>query len=80
MTPWTGTHQAALSIGFPRQEYQSGVPSNPPGDLPDQGIKPTSLAFQHWRVDLLRLCHLGKAYAFVHVFKNMSEIFRVKGK
>ena len=30
-------------MGFPKQEYWSGLPSLPPGDLPDPGIKPTSL-------------------------------------
>ena len=42
--PWTGAHQAPLSTGFPRQEYWSGLPFCPPGDLPDPGIKPMSLA------------------------------------
>ena len=41
-TPWTVAHQGPLSIGFPRQEYWSGLPSPPPGDLSDPGIKPTS--------------------------------------
>ena len=36
--------QATLSMGFPRQEYWSGLPFSPLGDLPDPGIKPTSLA------------------------------------
>ena len=31
-------------MGFSRQEYWSGLPCSPPGDLPDSGIKPTSLA------------------------------------
>ena len=31
-----------MSLGFPRQEYWSGLPFPPPGDLPDQGIQPTS--------------------------------------
>ena len=43
MTPWTVTHQAALSMSFPRQEYWSGLPFTSPGDLPDPGIKPESL-------------------------------------
>ena len=30
-------------MGFPRQEYRSGLPFPPPGDLPDPGIEPTSL-------------------------------------
>ena len=36
-------HQAPLSMGFPRREYWSGLPFPPPGDVPDPGIKPTSL-------------------------------------
>ena len=43
-TPWTAAHQAPLSMGFPRQEYWSGLPFPPPGDLPDPGIEPVSLA------------------------------------
>ena len=47
-TPWTVGGQAPLSMGFPRQEYWSGVPfPPPPGDLPDPGIElmsPASLA------------------------------------
>ena len=30
-TPWTVAHQAPLSMGFPRQEYWSGLPFPPPG-------------------------------------------------
>ena len=43
-TPWTVAHQAPLSTGFSRQEYWSGLPFPSPGDLPDPGIQPTSLA------------------------------------
>ena len=39
----TVAHQAPLSMGFSRQEYWSGLPSPSPGDLPNPGIKPTSL-------------------------------------
>ena len=35
--------QTPLSMGFSRQEYWSGLPYPPPADLPDPGIKPTSL-------------------------------------
>ena len=34
--------QAPLSVGFSRQEYWSGLPFPPPGDLPDPGIEPRS--------------------------------------
>ena len=44
VTPWTVACQAPLSMGFPRQEYWSGLPFSPPGDLPDPGIKPASPA------------------------------------
>ena len=33
----------SLSVRFSRQEYWSGLPCPPPGDLPDPGIKPASL-------------------------------------
>ena len=42
-TPWTFACQAPLSMGFSRQEYWSGLPCPPPGDLSDSEIKPTSL-------------------------------------
>ena len=42
-TLWTVAPQAPLSMGFSRQEYWSGLPCPPPGDLPDPGIKPTSV-------------------------------------
>ena len=38
------SRQVPLSMGFPRQEYWSGLPFPPPGDLPDPGIKPESPA------------------------------------
>ena len=52
--PWTSAHQAPLSMGFPRQEYWSGLSFPPPGDLPNPGIKPVSPA---WQVDSLPLRH-----------------------
>ena len=44
VTPWTAAHQAPLFMRFPRQEYWSGLPFPSPGDFPDPGIKPMSLA------------------------------------
>ena len=41
--PWTVAHKAPLSTGFFRQEYWSGLPFHPAGDLPNPGIKPASL-------------------------------------
>ena len=45
-TPWTIACQASLSIGFPRQEYWSGLPFPSPGNFPDPGINLWSPALQ----------------------------------
>ena len=42
MTAWTVGPQAPLSMRFSSQEYWSGLPFPPPGDLPNPGIKPES--------------------------------------
>ena len=42
-TLWNVAHQAPLSMGFPRQEYWSGLTCPPLEDLPDPGTKPVSL-------------------------------------
>ena len=39
VTPRTVACQDPLSMGFLRQEYWSGLPFPPPGDLPDPGIE-----------------------------------------
>ena len=44
VTPWTVAHQAPLSMGFSRQEYWSRFPCPSPGDRPNLGIEPVSLA------------------------------------
>ena len=41
--PMDFSPSAPLSMGFSRQEYWSGLPCPPPGDLPNPGIKPASL-------------------------------------
>ena len=49
VTLWTVARQAPLSTGFFKQEYRSGLPFPPPGDLPDPEIEPmspVSAAFQ----------------------------------
>ena len=38
--------QVPLSMGFSRQEYWSGLPFPPPGDLPNAGIEPATPALQ----------------------------------
>ena len=41
-TAWSVARQALLSMGFIRQEYWSGLPCPPPGDLPNPGVEPES--------------------------------------
>ena len=58
-TPWTIAYQASLSMGFSRQEYQSGLP------FPLQGIFPTQGSNQgllHCRQMLYPLSHWGSRY------------------
>ena len=55
-TLWTAAHQVPLSMGFSRQEYWSGLPCPPLGDILNWGIKLTSVFilciaggfFTHW--------------------------------
>ena len=54
-TPWTIACQAPLSMGFPRQEYWSGLPFPSPGDLLNPGIKA-------WQADSLPLSHQGSPW------------------
>ena len=60
VTPWTVAHQAPLSVGFSKQEYWSGLPCPPPGDLPNPGIEPATLTSLHWQAGSLPLAPPGK--------------------
>ena len=55
MTAWTVACQVPLSMGFSRQEYWSGLPCPPPGDLPDPEIKPSSTVTPSLQADSLPL-------------------------
>ena len=44
-------------MGFPRQEYWSGLPFPSPGIFPTQGL---NLYLLHWQADSLSLSHQGK--------------------
>ena len=46
MTSLTGAQQDSLSIGFSKQEYWSGLPCPPPGDLPVPETEPRSPVLQ----------------------------------
>ena len=63
--PWTVDRQAPLSVEFSRQEYWSGLPCPPLGDLPNPRIKAVSLASPlllgglFTTQEALCLCYLG---------------------
>ena len=65
VTLWTVAHQAPLPMGFSRQGYWSRLPCPPPGDLPNPGIKPTSLSLLHWWVGSLPLAPPGKTQLLI---------------
>ena len=61
---WIVAHQAPLSMGFPKQEYWSGLPFPPTGDgrrryLPDPGIEPESPALDSLHLGSLTLIGLA---------------------
>ena len=56
VTPWTVACQVPLSMGFPKQEYCTGLPGPPPGDLPN----PEILQLLHWQVGSLPQAPPGK--------------------
>ena len=59
VTLWTVARQAPLFMRFSRQEYWSGLPCPPPGDLPDPGIEIASPTAPALQADSLLLSHQG---------------------
>ena len=62
-----------LSIECSRQEYWTGLPFPPPGDLPDPGINPCLLCLLHWLVDSLSLSHMGSPDVYLCVFPGWEK-------
>ena len=58
------THQAPLSMEFPREEYWSGLSFSMPGDPPDPGIEWPLLSLLHWQANSLPLGRPGKPHLF----------------
>ena len=59
MTPWTGVYQVPGSMGSSWQEYWSGLPFPPLGDLPNPGIEPASLESPALAGGFFTASHLG---------------------
>ena len=75
--PWTITHQASLFMGF-SQEYRSGLPCPPPGDLPDSGLRDQThvSCLLHWQAGFLPLNHQGSP--LYHQFSSVQSLSRVR--
>ena len=58
-SPWTVARQSPASMGFSRQEYWSGLPCPPPGDLPDPEVKPPALQADSLPLSYQGVCFLG---------------------
>ena len=71
VTPQTVACQAPVSMGFPKQEYWSRLPSPPPGDLPNPGMEHTSpaLAGRFFTTELPE----KPIYIFISFFKSVWE-------
>ena len=74
--PWTVDLQAPLSMGFSQQEYWSGLPCSPPGDLPDPGIELASLLSPELQADSLPPEPQGKSLKLVLLL--LSHFSRVR--
>ena len=71
---WTVAHQAPLSMGFSRQEYWSGLPCPPPGDLLNPEIKPTSLESPALAGRFFTISTTCKALIITGFFKLVSSL------
>ena len=80
VAPWTAARQILLSMGFPKQEYWSGLPFPPSWDLPNPGIEPMSPALLHYYADSLPLSHLGSPKPQNKKLKNKNENRTGEGK
>ena len=69
-----GSLPGSSVLEFPRQEYWSGLPFPPPGDLPDPGIEPKYLASPALQEDSLPTEPSGKPtrllYSYLQTFKS----------
>ena len=88
-TTWTMVHyspQALLSMEFSRQEYWSGLPFPPPGNLPNPGTEPRSPALNtdsfplshwkspQWQCDLPQVVNFTLTLNLCFTFVNVSPL------
>ena len=81
--PWTVAHQAPLSVGFPRQEYWTGLPFPPPVELLEAGIEPASSVppvlaggfFTTGTVWKALSCHHQHCHTLLNTALNLDLVF-----
>ena len=72
-TPWTVGHQVPLLMEFSSQQYRSTLPFPTPGDLPDPGIKPTSVASPALRGGFFTTSPSSKPFMLLINVKNLTQ-------
>ena len=70
VTQWTVGCQPPLSMEFSRQEYWSGLPCSPPGDLPEPEIEPTSLTSLALAGGFFTTSATWEAHTVTHLLSN----------
>ena len=70
-TSWTVACEAPPTMGFPRQEYWSGLPFPPPGVLPDLGIEPRCPTYPALQADSLPPRYQGS----LHLSTKSASLF-----
>ena len=85
--PWTVVRQVPLSMEFSRQEYWSGLPFPPPGDLSDPGIEPNasyvscigsrffSIGTTWEALYIINVCVC--VYIYIYILNALEELLRL---
>ena len=86
-TQWTTACQVPLSMGFSRQGYWSGLLCPPPGDLPNTGVKPTSLPSKlHRQMGFFTTSNAWEEYSKwnivreTHILYDLTYMLTLKNK
>ena len=72
--PWTASHQAPLSMGFPRQDYWSGFPFPSPGERSDPGIELRSVMSPALAGRFFTTSTTGEAPRYLYTMLIIGEI------
>ena len=70
---WTVAHQGALSMGFSRQEYWTGLPCPPSEDLPHPGIEFKVSKVTALQSDSLLLAPPGKPFSIAYTLSKLRQ-------